>query len=707
MGRRFCNLTTSLLLIVSILFIGTVQLYAAGASDATAQDAKAKIAFTDKEKEYISSHKSVKIGYVQDRIPISFKDENGEFNGISRYIFDRVSELCGIDFEYAALPGGEVTYDVLLDGGYDLVSSVEYNEENQKAKGILISNPYLSSKKVVVARKGFILSYNSPLSIAISTGSQTIKKVLGKAYPNFKFVDYPSINACFDAVNSGEADLLMQNQFVVEYWKAKPIYENLKVIPVLGLDDRLCFSAVVAFGDKKGPSAADGRILIDILNKVIAAMPEDEVGNYTIQGVMENQYKYNFSDFMYRYRFAVRTFATLFIVIMVLLFLLVRLNLRYAANKADAKVRGQFLNTMSHEIRTPLNGLVGLNHLMENELDNSEKLGQHIRQSNVTAKYLLSLVDDMLDMSSLQEENLKLDAHPIDLKLVIDTINSVTQNALQEKKIRYSFDCDINWQYIVADEARIQQVILNLLDNARKFTPKGGMVDFSVKQELKRNNRVLTTVTVSDTGVGIGEEFKKHIFDTFARELDTVSKGNQGTGLGLPICRQLAKLMGGDISFESEKGKGSIFTFTFYAGLSDAPKADTDAEAPEKPAADSKRILVAEDNELNGEIMLELLRGEGYEAELAQNGKIAVNMFSQSQPYEYSVILMDLLMPEMDGFEATEKIRALDRPDAKTVRIFACTANSSDSDKKRAAACGMNDFITKPIDIKELFEKLK
>ena len=677
------------------------------AADATAVDESAAggIDFTPEERDFIASHDSLRIGYVQDRVPVSFSGEDGELAGISRYIFDHVSELCGIEFEYVPLPAGDVTYDYLLSADLDLVSSVEYNKENQNARGILISNPYLSSRKVVVARDGLDFRYDANLKIAISTGSQTLRKVLGASYPNFELVDYPSIDACFDAVNSGEADLMIQNQYVVEYWMSKPIYEKLKVIPVLGLDDQLCFSAVVAFGEGSEQSQADGRTLINILNKTINSMSEDEVGNFTIQGIMENQYRFTVSDFLYRYRLAVTALCILLLIILVLAFLLIRLHIRYTENKADTKARGQFLSAMSHEIRTPLNGLIGLNHLMLGNIGDKERLTNYLNQSTVTANYLVSLVNDMLDMSSLQSENLTLDLKPIDLKLVIDTVNSITEHAMADKGIGYSSSCTLTWPCVLGDEVRIQQVLLNLLDNARKFTPKGGKVTLSVRQELTEDSEVLTTAEVSDNGRGMSREFQKHIFDVFARELDTVSKGNEGTGLGLPISRRLAMLMNGDLTFVSDKGRGSEFTFTFVAEPSVMPKKEEpkhlDASRP-KP-----NILVAEDNELNGEIILELLRENGYKAELAENGKIALEMFERSESGEFGVILMDLLMPEMDGFEAAKAIRALDRPDAKTVRIFACTANSSDEDREKAALSGMNEFITKPVDVGKLIKKLE
>ena len=697
--KRFWRLT-ALVVVFILLFYSLVP-------KVQAENKQNILSLTTEEENYISSHKELKIGYVQDRIPVSFSDKNGELAGISRYIFDHVSELCGLKFDYVPLPTNDVTYDYLLNGGFDLVSSVEFNKENQKAKGILISNPYLSSRKVVVARDGLDFRYDANLSIAISTGSQTLKKVLNNSYPNFKLVDYPSITDCFNAVNEGKADLMIQNQYVVEHWISKPIYEKLKVIPVLGLDDQLCFSAVVAFRGSNGQSEKDGRILINILNKAIASMSEDEIGSCTIQGIMENQYRFTLSDFIYRYRFSVITLAIFFLVILVLTILFVRQHIRLAENKADAKVRGQFLSTMSHEIRTPLNGLIGLNYLISQKLDDREQVKDYLQQSTLTANYLLSLVNDMLDMSRLQTKNLELNLRPVDLELLLNTVSTIVQNSMSDKRLRYSVNSELTWPCILGDEVRIQQVLLNLLDNAQKFTPKGGRVELSIKQEMTNSGKILTKATVSDTGRGMSEEFQKRIFDTFAQELDTVSKGNQGTGLGLPISRRLSMLMGGDLTFVSKKEEGSSFTFTFTSQPAELTEKHDDTTAqPDSAKQQQPRILVAEDNELNGEIIIELLKSVGFETELAENGKIALQKFSDSEPNTYGVILMDLLMPEMDGFETAIAIRALNRPDAKTVRIFACTANSLSENIDKALSSGMNDFIEKPVDIKELLNKI-
>ncbi len=662
------------------------------------------LSLTQEEKNYIESHKSVKVGYVRDRIPVSFLNDNGEADGISRHIFDRVSELSGLNFEYVALPMGDVTYDYLLGHNFDLITSVEYNEQNKKAKGILISEPYLSNRKVVVAKHGFEFNYNSKFSVAVCIGSQTLKKVLAERFPNFELKDYNTIPECFDAVNVGEADLVIQNQFVVEYWLSKPKYEALKAIPVIGLDDKLCFSAVVDYNDKSGVSQNEGQVAINILNKAIAKITDDETVNYTIQGVMDNQYNYELSDFIYRYRYSVILFVVAFIVILLLAIILIRQHLRISESRAEAKAKGQFLSAMSHEIRTPLNGLMGLNYLMSQKLNDKEKMSEYLKQSSVISKYLLSLINDILDSSKLQEKKMELNIKPIDLNLITETVSSIERNNMYEKKLNYNVISDFKYPYVMGDEIRIQQVLLNLLDNARKFTPKGGKVEFSAKQEITKEKKVVTIFKVSDTGKGMSEEFQKEMFNVFSQELETVSRGNQGTGLGLSICLKLARLMGGDLTCVSQKGKGSTFTFTFVSEPAEMPEAAEETE--EKAKKSQPRVLVAEDNEINGEIILEMLKYEGFQADIVENGKKAVKAFSDSECGTYGIILMDLLMPEMDGFEASKAIRALDREDAKTVRIIACTANSFAEERDKAMACGMNDFVTKPIDVKVLIKKL-
>lgn len=305
---------------------------------------------------------------------------------------------------------------------------------------------------------------------------------------------------------------------------------------------------------------------------------------------------------------------------------------------------------------------------------------------------------------------MKLEKKPVDLELLLSAVETLEKGAMENRKINFSMDVDLVYPVIEGDAIRIQQVILNLLDNACKYTQKGGRVNLKVIQKLNNDGNILTEVHVIDNGPGMSEEFQKKIFMPFTQERRTVSQGNQGTGLGLSICALLAENMGGHLSVDSRINEGSHFTFAFLGKQSEHyDDKDKDLLQGENIAAkyDKQYILVAEDNELNGQLMVELLEGEGFKVRRVVNGKQAVKVFSESAEGECKVILMDLLMPEMNGFEATKAIRALERPDAETVKIFASTANTSQEDRDRAFSCGMDDFIAKPINISELFEKLQ
>ena len=682
-----------------------VFLFAAlGLSVGMTAHAQAGPAFTEEEQEYIENAPVLRVGYVQDRIPVSFQGENGELAGISRSIFDRIGELSGLSFEYVPLPGGSVTYSYLMEQGLDLVTSVEYNQENVSANGILISEPYLSSRKVIVARAGDSFSYDAEKTVAISSGSQTIRKVLHETFPKYTIRDYETIDDCFSAVNRGDADLMILNQYVVEYWLYKPAYENLKVIPVLGLDDRLCFSAVVAFDENGDPVGEEGHTLISILNKSIAMLDEDEVDSFTIQAIMENRYSFTVGDFLYRYRYALAALCVSGVLILLLAALLIRLRLQSAQARADAKAQSRFLSTMSHELRTPLNGLIGLNYLMSFRMDDRKQMERYLNQSTLTAKYLLSLVSDILEMSMIQKQDVRIEQRPVDLEILISTVEAIVRKGMEDKKLDFRLEDALTHPVVIGDSVRIQQVLLNLLDNARKFTQEGGRVTVTVRQEDLSDGKVRTVMEVADNGKGMSRAFQKNIFDAFAQERDSVSKGDQGIGLGLPICHRLVKLMGGELRFTSAPDEGSVFTFSFDARVAasdDAGAGCLSFEPERKP-----KVLLAEDNELNAEIMLELLRENGYEADLAVNGARAVELFLASAEGTYGVILMDLLMPEMDGFEAARAVRAANRTDAGTVRIIACSANCTAQDREKAFDSGMDDFLPKPIDMEELLRKL-
>ena len=703
--------------ITAVLFVAVLLIASVSGTPAYADEKISKEnQFTEEEKAYAAACGTLKVGYVRDRKPISFRGEDGELAGISRDIFDRIAELTGFQFEYVELPAGSVTYDYLLGEGFDLVTGVEYNKENQKARGILMSDPYLSSRKVIVAKAGLEFKDEGHYKVAISTGSQTIKKVLTSRYPNFEMADYDTIEDCLTAVNNGEMDLLIQNQYVAEYWLYKPIYSDLKVIPVVGMDDQMCFSGVVPLEQNDSAVWEERQMQVTMINKAIAQMTDGEVAAYIIESTMENMYKYTVGDFLYQYRYTLILLAVAVVAISVLVYLNIRVQLRSIKDRADAKAKGDFLSTMSHEIRTPLNGLLSLNYLMSQNLGDREKLTHYLQQSSSVAQYLQSLVNNILDMSKLQESEMRLEKKPFNLQLLLETVESIEKSAMEEKQLYFQMDTELPYPEILGDELRVQQILINIVDNARKYTQEGGSVTVTVRQEKDADGRITTIIETADNGQGMSEEFQRKIFEPFTQESSAVSQGNQGTGLGMAICSLLAERMGGRLTVESKLGEGSRFTFILPAEPAAVPQDSEQAEETELTAAEAAdpdkqekkpTILIAEDNELNGEILLELLTGEGFLATRAENGKKALEIFESSAPGTYNVILMDILMPEMDGFEASKAIRALNRPDAASVRIFACTANSFQEDKERAMESGMDDFIAKPIDIQDLLKKLE
>lgn len=401
--------------------------------------------------------------------------------------------------------------------------------------------------------------------------------------------------------------------------------------------------------------------------------------------------------------------AVVVLVLCIMMLLIIRSLVASSISKAEARARGEFLSSMSHEIRTPLNGIVGLNHLMQQNIDDPEKLEEYLGKSASTAKYLLSLVNDILDMSKLQAGKMELVLNPFSVHELVSALESIMHGRMDDKDICFQIETDIQSPNIIGDEMRIEQILINILGNAVKFTPREGSITLRVRQSAAEAGRVRTIFEVEDTGCGMSEEFQRVIFDAFSQEHSTITRGMQGTGLGMSISSLLAEQMGGTLSVRSKLGEGSCFTFALEADITDEVRSSAALIAAMPDETGESRhlnILVAEDNELNAEILLELLKAAGFSVTHAADGGQVVELFRASAPYAFDVILMDVQMPVRSGYEATKIIRALNRPDAKTVLIYACTANTFKEDQDRAMDSGMDGFIAKPIDVNKLMQQL-
>lgn len=405
--------------------------------------------------------------------------------------------------------------------------------------------------------------------------------------------------------------------------------------------------------------------------------------------------------------------ALVITVIITMLMVLMRSRNEVLEANAEARARSEFLSTMSHEIRTPLNGVIGLLHLLERDIDRGEEreiMKGRLAKAHDTAIYLLALVSDILDMSKLQSGKVELVNRVISVEQMIDAVWSMQHDNIQNRGIAFIVEQNISVPWIIGDEVRIKQILLNIIGNSAKFTPSGGTISMKVSQSRDDEKHVSTTFVCSDTGCGMSPAFLEHIWESFSQERNRNAESIKGTGLGMAITKMLVDTMGAEISVESVLNEGTAFTVTFHSEISEERPQIlkmSDKMPEEDMGKKPHKILLAEDNDLNAEILTEILEEAGFETVLAENGKVAVDRFRESETGEFDLILMDMQMPVMDGCEAASEIRKLDRADAESVYIFACTANTFQEDRERAVESGMNGFLTKPIDAEALLQKLE
>ena len=367
----------------------------------------------------------------------------------------------------------------------------------------------------------------------------------------------------------------------------------------------------------------------------------------------------------------------------------------------------EFLFNMSHDIRTPMNAIIGFTALAQTHIDDRGQVEDYLKKISVSSQHLLSLINDVLDMSRIESGKVTLEAKPVHLPELVHELRDIVQAVVSEKDLSLTLDTvGVENEDVIADPLRLEQILINVLANAVKFTPDGGQISlWIVQKDTAPAGYADFEFHIKDNGIGMSEEFQKHIFEQFARERTSTVSKIQGTGLGMAITKSLVDMMGGRITVKSEQGKGSEFTISLRFPIGEAKTGQTPPAAKASASA-GKKLLVVEDNELNLEIASTLLKEAGFAVDTAENGKIAVEKVEAASADRYDLILMDIQMPEMDGYEATRRIRAL--PDTKkaALPIVAMTANAFEDDRKNALRAGMNGHIAKPLDIQKLFQVL-
>lgn len=386
----------------------------------------------------------------------------------------------------------------------------------------------------------------------------------------------------------------------------------------------------------------------------------------------------------------------------------VQLRIAVEESKRASLAKSEFLSRMSHDIRTPLNGIMGMTEIAKRNIGSPEKVNSCLHKISSSSNHLMSLINDVLDMARIENSKIEIRCKPFYLKKTLQECIDVIEARMVEHDITFHYsDTRIIHNCINGDENYLKQILINILGNAVKFTPKGGTISFYATETEVNNSSCLYGFEIVDTGIGMSAEFLEHIFEAFSQESIGARTEYNGTGLGMSIVKKLVEQMNGDIKMESEKNKGSCFRIFLPF---DIALEEHSVEREKRYSYDCHpmqgRILLAEDSLLNREIAEHLLKDAGFTFVSAENGEQAVELFSSSQPGEFSVILMDVMMPVMDGLEATRKIRAMNRPDAQIIPIIAMTANAYQEDKDKSLKAGINIHLTKPINPEELIRIL-
>ena len=636
---------------------------------------------------------TITLGYITGKLPYCNEDEDGEMEGSVASLATTLHDKFGITAKTVAFDSYKMMSKALSKGSIDVALPVYRDYWFAEQTGV-VQSISLGTISLTAIHTGSNLNKDLQ-NIACTKSSFVNKNALESLFPTATVTEYQSDDEAFDALRKGTAHCI-----VAPSSRVKTIGDryDLEDCETTELPDTCELSCWISRGKPE---------LLGIINKgIINAGESLSASNFSSTSYTAQES--NTLQFLYRNRTALAAtlIGMLSVGIVLLIWALVRA--RTERKKADAAnaAKTAFLTRMSHDIRTPLNGILGLIEIEELKEGDMQVARESRAKARVAANHLLSLINDILEMGKIEDRKLTLEHAPFNLKeLCDDTLvlcklrassNGIT---MQDNSLPYA-----TGPYMIGSPTHIRQVMINLLDNSIKYNKHGGSVTFSSKTKPLDNGRALFCFSVSDTGIGMAPKFLKHIYEPFAQEGDDARSKFQGTGMGMPIVKSLIELMGGTIEVTSELHVGTTFYVEIPLDIDKNPqtRANTVERALDCSLADMN-VLLAEDNELNAEIAQTLLESEGVVVTRAANGNEVVDLYLSHPAGSFDAILMDIMMPDMDGYEATCAIRLSEKVDAADIPIIALTANAFAEDAKAAHDAGMNAHLSKPLD----FNKLK
>ena len=677
---------------------------------------------TGKEKVWVEEHGGIQIGFLNnDPAIFSMDEETGKLTGMLAEYISYAKDCLGnqtLEFNIHAYDDYDEMIQALQNREIDMIFYAGRNPYFAEQNGYALTNTaWTYSLMAVTDEEKF--DENKVHTVAVPKEKYALKQHIAFSYPEWKLVDCDSLDNAADMVIQEKADCFLMGASQALIYDNS---QNFKSVPLTKTMEA-CFTV------REGEGS-----LLSILNKTLKAMPSDMLTS-ALAIYDSTADKVTFSDFIkdnLLVFLATVGFLALSIIGIILVLLrkarkaeavaklaakdTKKLNdkLEIALKKAEdaSLAKTRFLNNMSHDIRTPMNAILGYAQLMEEELKEKElpETSDHLEKLQQSGNLLLSIINHVLDMARIESGKMEIDENYGRIEDIRQTLFEIFGDEAKKKNIALHYTINVEHEHILTDTTKVKEIFVNILNNAIKYTPSGGSVMINIDELVcDEPGYMMVRTRVSDTGIGMSQDYLTKIFDAFTRERNTTKSKITGSGLGMSIVKRYVDLLGGTIDVESEPGKGSTFTVTLKHRIADESyyvKKHDEGSGTASKILEGKNILLAEDNDLNAEIAEAILERAGLKTERVEDGIQCVNKITKMPVGTYDMILMDIQMPRMDGYKATQAIRHLPDKDKACIPIVAMTANAFEEDKRDAVAAGMNGHIAKPIQIDKLLSML-
>ena len=675
---------------------------------------------TGEEKAWLKEHGVIRMGFLASDSGVStYNPSTGEITGTITDYIQFAKDCLGnqeLEFQMVGYDSNEAELDALKSGEIDMIFHFDQNPNLAEEYRVACTNTTWTSNMMAVTNKQYF-NENQANRVAVPQNKLSLTRYLAVYYPQWEIVDCATQEDAARLVKDGQADCFVTGVSSQENYSKKYDFYSVP----LPNPARSCFAV-----------NSGNRHLLSILNKTIKAMPTNMLTG-SLAMYKSASRKVTLSEFIKDNFFMVLLVSSIFVAVILLAILkLLRkarkaeaaarkaandtqeLNakLQIAAENAESanRAKSTFLFNMSHDIRTPMNAIIGYADLAARHSDDPEKLKKYMENIQVCGQNLLMLLNNVLDLARIENDKTEMEYSVSDVEKDFRNCIAMFRNQADSKKQTLTVTTHLLHPYIYADVPHLTEVCTNLVSNAVKYTGAGGTIRCGVTQKPgEKAGWCDTVVTVADDGIGMSQEFQKHIFEPFERERTSTVSKVEGSGIGMGIVKKLVGLMGGTVEVESKIGVGSTFTVTVPCRIAseEETQAKRAADPADRESLRGTRILLTEDNDLNAEIATELLQEEGCTVDRAKDGVECVDMLEKAADGTYQIILMDVQMPVMNGYDAAKKIRRMDDPQKANIPIVAMTANAFSEDKQVALDAGMNDHIAKPIDMSVLVPTLR